>query len=250
MGTDTAGERGGHWFSEEDPHMPAVARSRPFECSRNRLGPTGSQEGLHVPSPRPPIEVGGEESAGVVHPDGIDADRVTAAQVRLDHFVRHGQKGLMGADPALDFGLAADAGLPFVAARGRIARPPVSDVLPALRKHIVTTAKQATEQSDLVAWRRAVGYRALGRASAQNRRSPRLQRREPGGEIGLLGCEPCETFPNACSFVPRTMLVHQPVFPCTFAGTLYEMASRFELGCRPYPAASRWLHAPRSTIRG
>ena len=151
MGAETACEGGGHRLGEENPDMPAVARTRAFESRRHILRATGVKKGARVPPPTRFVEVGGEKPAGVVRKHGIDADRVAAAQMLVDCLVRHLPERLVGTGAALDARLAADAGRPLVGADRRIARLARPGVVPALGIDVLAALKQGSEQHDFVA---------------------------------------------------------------------------------------------------
>ena len=80
--------------------------------------------------------------------DGNAGD-MAALKVVLQHRVRHRQERLVLARPALDLGLAADAGTPVVAAHRRVALLACAGVEPQARPDVRPSAKQASEQRDL-----------------------------------------------------------------------------------------------------
>lgn len=70
------------------------------------------------------VEVDGHEPAGLVGQQGIDAHGevravgIPAAEMPADDFIGHRYEGAMGALPALDPGLVADAGAHSLAQAG------------------------------------------------------------------------------------------------------------------------------------
>ena len=220
MGAETARDRCRHRVVEDDPDMCAVARAGAFQGRRNPLRPAGCEKSRRVPPPGLPVEVGGEEPVGVVRADGIDADRVTTAQVPLDHFVRHGQEGLVGTGPALDLGFAAYPRFPFVAARRRIARPTRPGILPAHREYVLPAGEQGPEQRNLLRRRRPVGYGGRRPLAVRNGRSVRLEFREARGQFGSLDPEARKSFADAGGFLRSRIPVCQfrPPAPPDSAG--------------------------------
>ena len=222
MGAEAARDGGGHRLGEEDPDMPAIARTRSFEGRRHPLRPAGFKESVRIPPPGLLVEVGGEKPTGIVGKHGIDADRVASAQMSVDRLVRHRRECLIGTGAALDPGLLADAGRPLVGARRRIARLARPGVFPALWIDILAAAKQGPEQRDLFARRRTVGDRSVARWHVFQICPQRLKFGKPylkgrlfgpeahkplAYERGLpaVGCCLRQTFPDAC---------RRPMSPC------------------------------------
>lgn len=113
------------------------------------------------------VEINGEEAASIVEQKGIDAgDERAAASVRshairaakmaFDHVWRHGDELLVRTVPALHLRLAADAAHPFVGTRRRMARSASFGVVSTHWKDIGPSAKETTEEGDLICARGAV----------------------------------------------------------------------------------------------
>ena len=158
--------------------MAAVAGSGPFESGGDAFGAARLEKRPCVIRPRLLVEIGGEEPAGLVGKQGINARdeiagaRVAAAQVPFDDLVRRRYERLMRTFAAFDLGLAADALDPLVGARGRIAGPPRPGVLPPHRKDIRPAGEQATKQGEFLGGRRTAGDRRIV---------------ERGGACGIIG---------------------------------------------------------------
>ena len=88
--SEAAREGGGHRLGEDDPDMPAIARTRPFQgTAGTSFDRQASRKALASRRQLVSVEIGGDKSAAVVRQHGIDADRVAPTQMPVDRFVRH-----------------------------------------------------------------------------------------------------------------------------------------------------------------
>ena len=126
-----------------------------------------------------------------------------------NHFVRHGKEGLVGTGAALDSGLAAKAQLPFVAAGQCVTRLAGPGILPALRKHILPSAKEGPEQRDLLVCRRLARHQPSVPIAVWCRRFRSVEFGETGLERLPFGREPREAPANARGFAVMHVLVRQ-----------------------------------------
>ena len=127
--------------------MGAVTGSRPFDRRWDAEIPTRFGEGAHILAPGLPVEVHGQEPAGVVLEQRVEPQHVAALQVTEELGVVERQERLVRAFTAADPRLLTHAAHPLVCARGCVAPLPGPAVLPAARKDIRPTPEQA--------WKRA-----------------------------------------------------------------------------------------------
>ena len=129
-GAHLARQRGRNWLGEEEPAVPAVARTRALQSDRRLVGLACLQKRVGILQPRRFVEVGGQEPTGFVGQHGIDAHGEVAARPILrihpqemvsHHIVGDGQVLAESAIIATRLGLLAHAADPFVAADGLIA---------------------------------------------------------------------------------------------------------------------------------
>jgi hypothetical protein len=66
---------------EEHPHLPSIAQARSFQISVHAYPLTSHDEGKRILSPAFLIKIGGQQPAGFVSKEWIDADRFLAGQV-------------------------------------------------------------------------------------------------------------------------------------------------------------------------
>ena len=155
-GAKSARRRRGNRIGEEDPHVDSPAGPRPLQRGRNSVGLTGGKKDGRVPAPRVLVEVDGQEPAGLVAQQRIDAHgevlavRVPAAEMSADDFISHRYEGAVRTLPALDPRLVADARRPFVGTRGCVTRPAAARVGPSPREYVVAAAEERSEQRDLL----------------------------------------------------------------------------------------------------
>jgi hypothetical protein len=134
------------------PAPIANARRRLVVDCPARLG-----EREHVGRPGALVEVGRHEPAGLVREEGVDAHDVAPLEVIPDDLIRHGKERLIGALPALDTRLLADAAHPLVRAGGGVPLPAGRGVRPELRVEVVPAPEELTEQGHLLGRRLGPG---------------------------------------------------------------------------------------------
>ena len=131
---------GRHRHREEDPDMPAGTGTTPLQqCRHTLLGARLDQRG-RVELPGSAVEITGQEPAGVVLEQRIDADRLAASKMRLDDLIRQGQVRLR----------AGTWSTPATLNGRHVAALPGTGILPAERVNIVAATEQATHQRDLL----------------------------------------------------------------------------------------------------
>lgn len=161
VGAEFSRERGRDGIGEEKPDVPALAGPRAFESGGDFQGFAGFHHRPHVVLPRLLVEIHGEEIAGLVGEQRVDAgDKfvsrgVLAGQVLPYHFIGHWEERAVWADGAFDPRLFADAANPLVGAGGRVAFAAGLFVLVASRIHVLPPPEQRAEKRDLVGGRAA-----------------------------------------------------------------------------------------------
>ena len=83
---------------EEEPDMPTVARSRPFDSDREIEQPTGLDEGGDVFLPGRLVKVDSEKLTGLVREQRIYPDYVSALKVIANHTVVDRNECLIGTE--------------------------------------------------------------------------------------------------------------------------------------------------------
>jgi len=131
--------------------MSTVPRPRALDGAGHPDHPARLGERQHVVLPRALVDVGRDESAGLVREKRVDADHVAPLEVLPDDLVGHRQERQAGALPALDTRLLADAAHPFVGAGRSISRATRGVARPELRIEVVPPPEELTEQRDLLA---------------------------------------------------------------------------------------------------
>ena len=153
--TQPTRETGRHGGVEEQPHVTAVARPRPFERCGHAPPGAGRQIGGCVVCPGLAVEVDGQEVAGLVEQHRVDAHReglariVRTGQVPVDHVVGDRKELPVGTDGALDSRLLAHTGPPLVGARRGIARLAGAQALEAAWPDVLASSEEGAEQGDL-----------------------------------------------------------------------------------------------------
>jgi hypothetical protein len=84
---------------------------------------TGNGKGLGIVAPVGLVKVGGEEMAGVINEQWINADNMLAGKVVVNHMVRERQQQAVAAFAAFHPLLVAEANFPFVAAGSARSQP-------------------------------------------------------------------------------------------------------------------------------
>ena len=135
---------------EEKPGMGALAGSGTLHGGRHANRPARLGERQHVVGPGTLVEVGGQEPAGLVREEWVDADDMAPLKVIENDLIRHGDKRLVGTLPTLDPRLLADAAHPLVPARGSVPFATSGGVGPEPRVDIVSAPKELTEQRHLL----------------------------------------------------------------------------------------------------
>ena len=166
--------------------MRAQPGARAFKSGRQVQAPAAFEAGRRVLPPAALVEVDGQEPAGVVRQQRIDAGHerlaagIGARQVPAHDLVRQGKKPTVRAFGAFDPGLLAHAADPFVRTGGRIAVLARPAALEPARIDVLAAAEQRAEQPDLgVRWRLAIDGRAgvhrppVGTAAPRSNRSHR-----------------------------------------------------------------------------
>ena len=192
-----AGIASRHPPSEKHPGVRALAGARNLQRRRHAQLVTGLDERTGILSPLGLVEIDCQEIAGVVLQQRIDADRVLAGQVVVDHRIRQRDQRAVAAVPALDARLLADTGPPLVGAGRRVARLARGLALPADRVDIGAAAEQPAKQCHLlVRWTEACDWFRLSgdtRSVRGCRRrchvdAVRLQQRHQPRVLGLQAC--------------------------------------------------------------
>ncbi len=115
------GITGGNAAGEEHPSVCAFSGARDFQCGRHSELVAGLHERSRVIPPFRLVEIDGQEVATVVLQQWIDANRVIAGQMLVDHRVRQRDQKAIATVRALDARLFADTGTPLVGAGRRVA---------------------------------------------------------------------------------------------------------------------------------
>ncbi len=223
--------------------MSAVSGNGPvFQRRRNSIGLTSGKKDDRVPMPRVLVEVDGQEPAGLVGQQGIDAHgevlavRVPAAEMSADDFIGHRYEGAVRTFPALDPRLVADARRPLVGTGRCVTRPAAPRVRPSPREYVVAASKERPKQRDLLGRRRRrrYGWRATRRAVVV--RVVRADLGEPLPQRGLFGGQRRQSLPDRCRFFPIRGCGRQ----------LHRLVSAAPCARRSTPAASCWAWCFRS----
>jgi hypothetical protein len=147
-------QRGGNGVLEEEPHVTAASRPRPFELGGHTQPTARLEERRSIVGPAALVEVESHEEAGLVQKERVDArDEGLAVvtlpgQVPTDDLVGHREESAVRAFGALDAGLRADAAHPLVRAGGRIPGFGGLLALESTRVHIVAPAEERPEETD------------------------------------------------------------------------------------------------------
>ena len=112
---ELARQRGRNRLLEEEPDVPAIARTRTLESRRQIQTTTGFEERSRVLLPLRLIQIGRQEEAGLIPEHRVNAHDevapgvVMAGKMPAYHLIRHGQEMLIRASGAFDPGLLAQA---------------------------------------------------------------------------------------------------------------------------------------------
>jgi hypothetical protein len=90
-GTEAARIAGRYGGREEDPGMGASTGARYFDGDWHTEFVTGNGKGLGIVTPVGLVKVGGEEMAGIVGEQWINADNMLAGKVVVNHLIRERQ---------------------------------------------------------------------------------------------------------------------------------------------------------------
>ena len=149
VGAHPPGHARGDGSREEKPHVGTFTGARPFHRRIRTGGTAGFDEGGGVLPPRGPVEVGRQESAGLVLEHRVDADDVAAVEVVQDDLVPHRKEFLVRALPTLHALLVAEGPVPLVRAGGGVALLPLGGVLPVPRVDVLAAAEEFPEDPKL-----------------------------------------------------------------------------------------------------
>ncbi len=200
------------------------------------------------------VEVDGEKPTCLVLEERIDTDDVAPLQVIAHDAVGHGKEGLIRAFAALDARLLAQSRRPLVRAGWRVPALPRTWIAPVSREDVGTTAKQASEESDLLRRRVRGGSQRISTARDIEVRELPPQSGESGLRFAALRRDPRElTFLtldllNQCCAVGRGLAHSERVLAqlqmvCRPRGNSFDPGHA--LGARTRPPT------PRSTcVRG
>ena len=119
--TKATGITGGHAAGEKYPRVSAITGSRNLQCCWHTQILTGLHERTCIVSPIGPVKVGRQKIAGVIFQKRVDADRVLASQMVIDHRIRQRDQQAVAAIAALDARLLANSRTPLVCTGGGVA---------------------------------------------------------------------------------------------------------------------------------
>ena len=135
-----------HPASEKQPGVRTVAGAGNLKGDRRPKLVTRLDESPRVLPPVGLVEIDGEEMAGVVGQQRIDADRVPAGQVAVDDRIRQRDQQAVGTVRTLDARLLADTGTPFVGTGRCVTRLAGGLAFPADGVSIRAAPEQAAKQ--------------------------------------------------------------------------------------------------------
>ncbi|MBI5487033.1 MAG: hypothetical protein HY905_06845 [Deltaproteobacteria bacterium] len=127
--------------------MRALAGAGAFDGDGQVGGAARLAERGHVVGPAGAVEVGGDESAGLVEKEGVGADDVAAFEVRAHDAVGDGRELPVVALRALRPRPVAEGRRPFVLADRRVPLRALP-ALPPLREDVLAAAEEAAKQRD------------------------------------------------------------------------------------------------------
>src|SRR5712671_2580359 len=135
--------------------MSATPRPRSLQHGRDAHVTAGPQKRRSVLAPTFLVEIDGEEKARFVQKHRVNAcdkrlaSLIDSGQVTPNHIIGHWKTTAVLTLRAFDSRLFADTTNPFIAAGGRVTRPPGFPAFEPPRINVLSPTEQRAEESDL-----------------------------------------------------------------------------------------------------